>query len=322
MATAQADEPAGQTDEPPKQKPLRLWPGVLAVALQWLAWVVLPLVAPDAAMYGVLGGVLGGGLAVLLWWLFFSRAPWPERVGAIILMPVALFATSYIVHKSIAGGAMGMLLYLYAIPVLCLALVAWAVASRRLSMGVRRASMVAAILLACGVFTLVRTGGMSGDGDADLHWRWTKTPEDRLLALAGHEPAAAPSARPVGKSVANWPGFRGPGRDGLVHGTHIATDWSVSPPVEMWRRQIGPGWSSFAVQGDRFYTQEQRGDDEVVTCYNVSTGQPVWKHTDGVRFWESNAGAGPRATPTLSNGRVYTLGATGIVNALDATDGA
>ncbi|HLN31004.1 MAG TPA: PQQ-binding-like beta-propeller repeat protein [Gemmataceae bacterium] len=311
-----------QTDKPAEQKPLRLWPGVLAVVLQWLAWFVLPIFVPEATLYGVLAGVFGGGLAVLLWWLFFSRAPWSERVGAIVLMPVAVYATSHIVHASIANGMMGMMLPIFAIPVLCLALVCWAVASRRLSSGLRRAAMVATILLACGVFTLLRTGGMTGDGASDLHWRWAQTPEERLLALAGNEPAAPPSTPTAAKTVANWPGFRGPDRDGIVRGEQIATDWSRSPPVELWRRPIGPGWSSFAVRGDLLYTQEQRGDDEVVACYNLTTGQPVWKHHDATRFWESNAGAGPRATPTLSNGHVYALGATGIVNALDAADGA
>jgi outer membrane protein assembly factor BamB len=337
MATAQMIQPA-------VQKPPRLWPGVLAVVLQWLAWLVLPVVAPEAAYYAVMGGVLGGGLAVLLWWLLFSRVPWPERVGAVVLMPVAVLATLQVVHESIATGAMGMLLPLYAIPVLCLALVCWAVVSRRLGSTARSVSLDAVILLACGVFALLRTGGMSGDGKGDFHWRWTPTPEQRLLDSGSDEPATPPSARTTtgqsspaaakssaptamsvsaaAKTAASWPGFRGPGRDGIVRGVRIATDWSGSSPVELWHRAVGPGWSSFAVDGDLFYTQEQRGGDEVVACHRVSTGRPVWRHRDRARFWESNAGAGPRATPTLSDGRVYTLGATGIVNALDAATGA
>jgi len=102
----------------------------------------------------------------------------------------------------------------------------------------------------------------------------------------------------------------------------IETDWAKTPPVEIWRRAIGPGWSSFAVLGDLAYTQEQRGSDEVVSAYDVNSGKPAWRHHDPIRFWESNGGAGPRATPAVSDGRVFTLGATGMLNALDAQTGA
>ncbi|MGH9671828.1 MAG: PQQ-binding-like beta-propeller repeat protein, partial [Bryobacteraceae bacterium] len=333
-----------QTEEPSRRKPLRLWPGVAAVVLLWLARFGLKAAIPGFRGFSL--GMMwsfGAALAVVLWWVFFSRAPWSDRLGAIVLMIGALFGTWQLKHES-----MGPLwLVGYAVPVLCLALVAGAAASRRLPDGPRRVTMAASILLACGMWTLVRTEGISGDHVAEFSWRWAKSSEERLLSKAGREPAALPSARAApetpkervvtkspdqpaglpsasarGKPAGDWPGFRGPGRDGIVRGMRIETDWRASPPVELWRRPIGPGWGSFAVRGDFLYTQEQRGDDEVVACYNTTTGEPVWTHRDPARFFESNAGAGPRATPTLSNGRLYTFGATGVLNALDAANGA
>ena len=225
-----------------------------------------------------------------------------------------------------------------AMPGLCLAFVLWAVASRRMAGGLQRATLVAAIVLPCAGWTLIRTGGFTGSFDNDLAWRWTATPEQRLLAQGDEFRDAAPG-KPVGPRPArrqllpahrdarhrrrsaesspdatraalpragracdaalDWPGFRGRDRDGIVRGVRINTDWSASPPMELWRRPIGPGWSSFAVHGDLLYTQEQRGDDEIVAAYRVSTGAPVWKHRDAARFWESNGGAGPARTPTF-----------------------
>lgn len=300
-------------------KPFRLWPGVIAVVLQWLGWFVVPVVYPPATLIGLLVG-LGCALAIVVWWLLFSRAPWLERIGALVLIVLALIGTKRLVHASIAGGGMGMLLYILAIPVMSMALVAWAVVTRRFSTGLRRVGLLVAIAIGCGVFMLFRTGGLTAEFDNDFHWRWSKTPEERLLAQSLDEPVAA-AATATSNSEAGWPGFRGPGRDGVIHGVKIKTDWSAAPPVELWRRPIGPGWSSFAVSDGRLYTQEQLGDDEIVGCYDATNGKPVWRHRDAARFWESNAGPGPRATPTLSNGRVYSQGATGIVNVLDAKTG-
>jgi outer membrane protein assembly factor BamB len=158
----------------------------------------------------------------------------------------------------------------------------------------------------------------------EFAWRWGATAETRFLASGASssplEPVA-PTATDTGAVEAQWPGFRGAARDGVVTSVRIVTDWTASPPEKIWRRPIGPGWSSFAVVGDRLYTQEQRGEDEVVACYNATNGEPVWLHSDRARFWETMAGPGPRATPTLHAGRVYAFGATGILNALDAADG-
>ena len=325
------------TPQPAHQQALRLWPGVAAVALQWLLRFGVPQVLPDEIIIALAGGALGG-LAVILWWMFYSRAPWLDRIGIIALTILAAAVTFRLLDKSVATAMMGMMFPFSSVPFLSLAIVASAVLARHFSNGARRAVMIGAILLTCLGWTLVRTNGITGDAASDFAWRWSKTKEERLVALQPAAPpvplppAAVSKEEPVAKTedkpavivaaTANWSGFRGPHRDGIVSGIQINTDWSLNPPVELWRKPVGPGWSSFAVQGDLIYTQEQRGEDEMVTCYSATTGNPVWAHRDAARFWEANAGAGPRGTPTLHNGNVYTLGATGILNALNANTGA
>jgi outer membrane protein assembly factor BamB len=366
--------------EPPQpvvtEKEPRLRAGMVIVALIVLVRYVIPFFIPEADLSGVLVGMVGAAL-ILIWWLFFSRVPWSERIGSLVVIAVAVIATKPLVHASISNGFMNRMFYVYAAPAsVAPALVLWALFSRRLATRARWATMIATIFLACGLWMLLRTNGITGDAGAQLAWRWTQTAEERLLAK-GEEPVAAPTpagapadadkaaaavqpsaapltpatepaaataakgdaslpktaaaltptpaASPVGAPAmarVDWPGFRGSARDGIVHGVRIGTDWSSGPPVKMWQRPIGPGWSSFAVQGDLLFTQEQRGDEEMVVAYRVNTGEPVWRHRDPARFWESNGGAGPRGTPTLHNGRVYALGATGILNVLDAGNGA
>jgi outer membrane protein assembly factor BamB len=365
----------GHLEHPSAERPLRLWPGVLIAALIVLLRYFMPILLPDLAIIGVLASVIGAA-AILLWWLFFSRAPWSERLGALLVIAAAVFAITPLLHASISTGLMGRMFYVYAAPsAVAPALVIWAMFRHRLSTPARWASLVAIVFLACGAWTLLRMDGITGDADAQLAWRWTKTAEERLLERGEADPppvaattgaatapapapapdpakpaeapaavrteptppAATPAPSPTGGAAGpgdapattapalprvEWAGFRGPARDGIVRGVRLETDWAAKPPVKMWHRPIGPGWSSFAVQGDVLFTQEQRGEEEMVAAYRINTGEPVWRHRDQVRFWESNGGAGPRGTPTLHNGRVYTLGATGILNVLDARNGA
>ncbi|MEA3462283.1 MAG: PQQ-binding-like beta-propeller repeat protein [Bacteroidota bacterium] len=299
---------------------LRLWPGIVTILLQWLLMFVLPAIVPKAMAIGLMSGLFCG-LLIVVWWAFFSRAPRFERWSAPLLMLIAMILTSRLLHESIQTGNMGMMFAIYATPVLCLAFVLWAVVCRHLGTGPRRILMMVSILLACGIWILVRSDGIFGYGVPDFTWRWAPTSEERLLATAVMEASEPMSSLDGTEAGYHWPGFRGINRDGIIHDLKIETDWSASPPVELWRRPIGPGCSSFAVRGNMIYTQEQRGEEEIVSCYYLVTGEPVWKHRDQARFWDSHVGAGPRSTPTLADSCLYTLGATGILNALDVVNG-
>jgi outer membrane protein assembly factor BamB len=302
------------------RKPLRLWPGVVIVILLWIVRYLIPAINPDMTAFGILGGLVGG-IAIVIWWAFFSRAQRIERWLAIALTIVALSATSHFIDKSISHSLMGMMFAIYSIPVISLAFVVWAVVMRHLSNKVRRVTMIATILIASGFWVLIRTNGMDGEARHDFAWRWAKTHEERLLEKGIVQSTKAPLDSVTVIKEAEWPGFQGPDRNGIIHGVRIGTNWTKLPPVEMWRQSVGPGCSSMAIQGSLLYTQEQRGEFEMVTCYNLNTGQPVWSHRDSTRFWDAHAGAGPRSTPTISKGRIYTLGATGILNVLDEMKG-
>jgi outer membrane protein assembly factor BamB len=301
-------------------KPLRLIPGIIIAILLAVVRVFIPIILPGAVVVGLFGGVILG-LALLIWWAFFSRGPRFERWASIILMVITLAVTSRHIDKSISTSMMGMMFICYSIPVLSLVFFIWVVISRSFSAVVRQITMVIVILLASGYWVLLRSTGMDGETRHFFAWRWSKTSEEQLLEKNKDKLTAATPVVTGLKSEAEWPGFRGRNRDGIIHGTKINTDWKKSPPVELWRKPVGPGCSSFAVHGSMMFTQEQRGNNEMVTCYNLTTGEPVWMHSDSTRFWDSHAGAGPRSTPTLRDGRVYTLGATGILNALDEVTG-
>jgi len=97
-------------DQPTPRKPLRVWPGVVLVVVQWIAWLVVPFFLPDYMLKAMLV-TASCALAIALWWLIFNRAPWYERIVVLLLIVLAVIGTKRIVHVSIATGSMGFLLF-------------------------------------------------------------------------------------------------------------------------------------------------------------------------------------------------------------------
>src|SRR5262245_4494891 len=169
-----------RTPDSSVRKPIRLWPGLLIVTIQWILRFVVPAIYSGGLLIGVFGA-MAGLLAMVLWWLFFSRAPWLDRIGGVAMIVAGYLAAMRLVDVSIATGAMGMLLAVFAPPFVCLAFVLSVAAGRKLAGGPRRAIMAAGIILAFGGWTLVKTGGFDSKFRNDFQWRWAKTAEDRLL---------------------------------------------------------------------------------------------------------------------------------------------
>lgn len=172
------------------------------------------------------------------------------------------------------------------------------------------------------LFGLFRIEGFSGDFIPQFALRMQPSPEQQAVAyFESQTPSAAPEIERIEISPGDWPQFRGPTRDGIVRHVGIRRDWDAHPPKKLWKHVVGLGWSSFAVVDGLAFTQEQRGEQEAVVCYALETGDQIWAHTDRTRFSETMGGDGPRATPTVYESRVYSLGATGILNCFDPISG-
>ncbi|HSI65033.1 MAG TPA: hypothetical protein VLE43_18045, partial [Candidatus Saccharimonadia bacterium] len=179
-------------------------------------------------------------------------------------------------------------------------------------------------ILAAGVRFLTRyEGSVDGTALPQFSWRWNAKPAAADLPSIPDATAVAADLGDLPAGVADFPRYMGLVGDGVVPDTGIQTDWKSHQPREVWRIPVGLGWAGFSVAGRRAVTQEQRGDDEYVTCYDIATGKLVWGHKDAVRFSEGMGGDGPRATPTIDVEKklVYSLGATGILNCLDLATG-
>jgi outer membrane protein assembly factor BamB len=142
-------------------------------------------------------------------------------------------------------------------------------------------------------------------------------PSEPSAAALVAKPASATSAGPV----PYWTDFRGPRRDGNYEEVPILADWPASGLTPLWKQPVGGGYASFVVARGRAFTIEQRGIQEVVAAYDVQTGRELWTNSWSAEFRESMGGDGPRATPTWSDGRLYALGATGELRALDDDTG-
>jgi outer membrane protein assembly factor BamB len=264
-------------------------------------------------------------LGILVWWLFFSRQPWVDRLFGPGLLIAGGIATKFLSHKSMAFALM-----LDAIPVAITIVVLTAVVTYALPRPTRWTAIALATVLGWGYYTLLRFDGVTGNLTAVRSWRWSPTAEDNFLKERKSQ-STTKTAEPTTETPAvpaeliatdsDWTGFRGPQRDGHVLNMAIASDWSKQLPKQLWQRRVGPGWSSFAVVGNLGFTQEQRGKQEAVFAFDINAGNEIWAHENEARFDESVSGAGPRATPTFDGGKIYSLGGSGILDCLDAATG-
>lgn len=200
--------------------------------------------------------------------------------------------------------------------------------------GRTRLSILAAVALLAGAAAAtleMDDSGVGGNIELRLRWRswvpWARSRDDDLerhrqgLGTA----TAAADEEFSGRGEHDYPEYRGRKRDGVVTGPTLSRSWPEGGPPRVWPKEppqpVGLGHSSFAVAAGAAVTLEQRRDQEAVVCYDLPTGKERWKYTYPALFHETLGGKGPRSTPTIADGDVYALGATGQLVCLDARTG-
>ena len=207
-----------------------------------------------------------------------------------------------------------------------LLLLLWLLLFSRLKWRVRLIGLAAFLSLIIVTSLSFRIRGFTGDVVPILEWRWSGSSASDLAPMTpvdGTDRAVNLDETELDALALSesYPQFLGPNRDAVVTGTSLESDWEAQPPQLLWRRPVGEGWSGFAVSDGLAVTQEQSGDNETVVAYEFLTGKEVWRYSYPARYDSGLAGLGPRATPTLDSGMVFTTGATGILNCISLENG-
>jgi outer membrane protein assembly factor BamB len=127
------------------------------------------------------------------------------------------------------------------------------------------------------------------------------------------------TGRPEGAS--DWPQWRGADRTGLSKETGLLKTWPAQGPPAVWTiSNLGEGYGSVAIKGDRILVQGAKGSDSVVFCLNRADGKTIWSQALGTRL-DQDRGGGPRGTPTVDGDRVYALSENGDLACLKIGDG-
>jgi outer membrane protein assembly factor BamB len=126
----------------------------------------------------------------------------------------------------------------------------------------------------------------------------------------------------------DWPQWRGPNRDGVWHEAGIKQSFPTNELKIAWRVPVGRGWSSPIVAQGRVYVTDVQvahsNATERVLCFDETNGKIIWTHQyeAGYPVWALDPnGGGPRATPMVRDGKLFTLGAMGHLYCLDAAKG-
>lgn len=215
------------------------------------------------------------------------------------------------IEEAGAGGALDLLLVVL---VAVLGLI-WLLFLSRLRWVVR----LSGVCVVLGLAGLVKMDGHTGSFFPQFSWRWSKESAKDIPELTGKMAVEGMVIETEGAE--HFPRFLGTEMRNWVAGGLLPERWFASKPRELWRKKIGEGWSAFSVAGGFAYTMEQRGEVEATICYELATGDAVWVHGDYERFEEPMGDDGPRSTPTVIAGKVFSFGATGILNCLDARTG-
>lgn len=199
-----------------------------------------------------------------------------------------------------------------------LALYLWAILFARFRSRTRLIVFVGGLATIGFFASSLKIVGVSGDLIPIVRFRWSAPRQLAAPTVATLKTNAPPKSA---VATASFPQFLGPNRNGIIPGVNLETNWMAHPPQELWRREVGNGWTGFAIADGLAITQEQRGENEMVTAYALESGAPVWSHSDTARYFTTLGGEGPRANPTVENGRVYAFGGMGILNCLDFASG-